>query len=530
MNSVLYILNSNSQVLNTDLFCRKRTKMKIEIMDTTLRDGEQTHGVSFTPEEKLSIARMLLEKVGVDRIEVGNARVSDGEKSAIKEICSWAKKAKLLEKVEVLGFVDYEKSVSWIKETGCKVMNLLVKGSLKHCTMQLKKTKEEHFRDIEKTIKYASSKGMTVNVYLEDWSSGMIESEDYVFELVELLKKLPVKRVLLPDTLGKLNPWQTFELVNKMTKRFPEAWFDFHAHNDYGLATANTIYAVKAGAKGVHVTVNCLGERAGNAAIDEVVVALRDFNGTTTSVAEKNLKVVSRLVEIFSGKRISTTKPITGEDVFTQTAGIHADGDKKGNLYANNLTPMRFNRERVYALGKLSGKASLELNLNELNVELTEAQKKIVLKKIIELGDLKKIVTKDDLPFIIADILKTPEKKNITVTDYEILSSAGKKPIARIHVKYSNAVFSAHAEGDGGYDAFMNALKSLQNKFNFMMPSLVDYIVRIPPGGQTNALVETTITWLNNTREFKTVGVDSDQVVAAIKATEKMLNQMERNN
>ncbi|MBN1156984.1 2-isopropylmalate synthase [Candidatus Woesearchaeota archaeon] len=504
--------------------------MKIEIMDTTLRDGEQTHGVSFTSEEKFSITRMLLKSVNVDRIEVGNAKVSEGEKQAIVDICNWAKKAKVLDRIEALGFVDGNNSADWILSTGCNTLNLLTKGSKRHCEKQLRKKPDEHFADIKKTIEYAHSKGMTVNVYLEDWSSGMLESKDYVFSLTELLIGLKVKRIMLPDTLGRLNPDKTFELVAEMVKKYPGAHFDFHAHNDYGLATANSVAASKAGAKGIHVTVNCLGERAGNASLDEVAVALKDFNGAELSISEKSLKGMSRLVEIFSGKRISSSKPITGDDVFTQTAGIHADGDKKGNLYTTKLTPDRFKRERIYALGKLSGKASLEMNLNSLNIDLTDDQKKLVLKKIVELGDLKKTVTKEDLPFIISDILKTPLKKNFEITDYEILSSSGKKPIARIHVMLNGKELSSYSEGDGGYDAFMNSLKKLEKDFNFHIPRLVDYNVRIPPGGKTDALVETTITWLGKDIEMKTVGVDSDQVVAAIKATEKMLNQIERNN
>ncbi|MBT7392986.1 2-isopropylmalate synthase, partial [archaeon] len=153
---------------------------KIEIMDTTLRDGEQTNGVSFTPEEKLAIAKKLILDVKVDRIEIGNALASVGEKLAMKKISNWAKEINICHKIEILGFVDRERSVDWIKENGCSVINLLTKGSLKHCNIQLKKTAEEHFEDIKYTIKYANEKGLDVNVYLEDWSNGILENEKYV--------------------------------------------------------------------------------------------------------------------------------------------------------------------------------------------------------------------------------------------------------------------------------------------------------------------------------------------------------------
>lgn len=154
---------------------------KIEIMDTTLRDGEQTSGVSFVPHEKLMIARLLLEELKVDRVEIASARVSDGEANAVRMICDWAARRGLLQRVEVLGFVDGHASVDWIHATGCRVINLLCKGSLKHCTYQLKKTPEEHIADIHAVVDYAESLDMEVNVYLEDWSNGMKDSPDYVF-------------------------------------------------------------------------------------------------------------------------------------------------------------------------------------------------------------------------------------------------------------------------------------------------------------------------------------------------------------
>ena len=157
-------------------------KSRIEIMDSTLRDGEQTNGVSFLPHEKLMIARLLLEKVNVDRLEVASARVSEGEKEAVTGICRFAEQAGYLDRIEVLGFVDHNKSVDWIADTGCHVINLLAKGSYKHCTQQLHKTPEQHIEDILDVLDYAESKHFRVNLYLEDWSSGMINSPEYVYQ------------------------------------------------------------------------------------------------------------------------------------------------------------------------------------------------------------------------------------------------------------------------------------------------------------------------------------------------------------
>ncbi len=437
----------------------------IEIMDTTLRDGEQTQGVSFNGDEKLAIAMALLSEAKVDRLEIASAKVSEGEFESVKQICDWAKKNGFLEKVEVLSFVDFNSSVDWAKKAGCKAINLLTKGSEKHCRIQLGKKPEEHFEDIKKTVKYAKQNNFIVNAYLEDWSNGMKDSKKYVFDLVNVLVELKVDRILLPDTLGILSPQETFDFVKEVVEKFPNQWFDFHAHNDYGLATANTLAAVNAGAKGVHVTVNGLGERTGNAPLDEVVAVINDKTDFKTNVIESKLSGLSKMVEGFSGKRISENKPISGANVFTQTAGIHADGDLKGKLYENKLLPERFGRKREYALGKLSGKSSLEMNLQKMGVQLSKEQKALVLKKIVELGDKKEKVTAEDLPFIVADVLETPGSKKIEIKNFTCTSAIGKTPKADLELKFNGKIFHETASGNGGYDAFMKSLKKIcQNR------------------------------------------------------------------
>ena len=234
-------------------------EQKVLILDTTLRDGEQTSGVSFTETEKLSLAKILLEEVKVDRLEITSARVSEGEKRAALRILNWAKGTDHLKKIEILGFVDQHESVKWIQEVGGKVMNLLAKGSVKHLTGQLRKTPEEHIESLIDTIEYANTLDIQVNLYLEDWSNGMIQSRDYVFQLMDALEDQPILRFMLPDTLGILQPSETALFVSEMTHRYPKLKFDFHAHNDYDLSVANVLEAVKAGVSCIHVTVNGLG-------------------------------------------------------------------------------------------------------------------------------------------------------------------------------------------------------------------------------------------------------------------------------
>jgi D-citramalate synthase len=499
---------------------------KIEIMDTTLRDGEQTSGVSFSASEKLTIAKLLLEELKVDRIEIASARVSEGEFQAVKNITNWANTTGYLDQVEVLTFVDNGVSINWMLEAGAKVQNLLTKGSLNHLTHQLKKTPNQHFKEISEAILLAENKGIKTNVYLEDWSNGMRNSKEYVFEYLEFISKQPVERIMLPDTLGILTPWESYDFMAEIKNKYPHLHFDFHAHNDYDLGVANVVEALKAGADGLHLTVNGMGERAGNAPMASTIAVINDFMPELeVGVNEKVLYTVSKLVENFSGIMIPANKPVIGANVFTQTAGIHADGDNKKNLYFSNLLPERFGRTRQYALGKASGKANIQKNLQELGLQLKDEDLKKVTQRIIELGDRKEVVTKEDLPYIISDVLDSYSyEEKIKVDSYVLTHAKGLRPSTSIALTIDDKTYEENAQGDGQFDAFMNAIRSIFRKKKMVLPDLIDYAVRIPPGSHSDALCETIITWKSSDKEFKTRGLDSDQTVSAIKATEKMLN------
>lgn len=502
--------------------------MKITIMDTTLRDGEQTSGVSFTETEKLNIAKLLLEDLKVDRIEIASARVSEGEFKGAKSIFEWASEHGYLDRVEVLGFVDEKESLNWISKAGGKVINLLTKGSLKHCQYQLRKSPEEHIADIRKVLEYADYMGIRTNIYFEDWSNGMRNSPEYIYQLLDNLKDTSIDRFMLPDTLGILNHVEAYDFCKDMITRYPELNFDFHAHNDYDLATANVFSAIQAGITGIHCTLNGLGERAGNVPLSSVIGIVQDHYKYEMNVDETKLYKVSKFVESFSGIRIPANKPLIGENVFTQTSGIHADGDHKDNLYFNDLLPERFGRKRQYALGKMSGKASIMKNLEDLGIELDKEEMKKITQKVIELGDKKETVTKEDLPYIIADVLKSERiVEKIKIINYSLSVAEGLRSMATLRIKIHDKIYEETASGDGQYDAFMIALWRIYDRLNKEHPILKDYVVTIPPGGKTDALVECAITWEFRGKTFKTRGLDSDQTVAAIKGTIRMLNIIE---
>jgi len=500
----------------------------IKIMDTTLRDGEQTTGVSFNEMEKLSMAKVLLNDLKVDRIEVASARVSEGEFRGVKRITDWARDNGQLHKVEILGFVDNGNSIDWIVSSGGKVLNLLLKGSYKHVTEQLRRTPEEHLEDAIRNIRMANEKGLTVNVYLEDWSNGMRHSKEYVHFMMKGLSGEPISHFMLPDTLGILAPDETYNYCKEMVDTYPTLEFDFHAHNDYDLAISNVFHAIKAGVMCIHTTINGLGERAGNAPLSSVIATIKDHMKMTTNVDESKLNMVSKLVESFSGIRIPTNKPLIGEFVFTQCSGVHADGDSKNNLYFNDLLPERFGRERKYALGKTSGKANIKKNLEDIGINLDAESLKKVTERVIELSDKKNTVSAEDLPYIVSDVLRNQSiSQSIEMHNYSISKAYGLKPIASAAIKINNKIYEDTSHGDGQYDAFMNVIKKIYRRLRKPLPLLIDYAVTIPPGGKTDAFVETVITWKGE-NEFRTRGLDSDQTAAAIKATMKMLNIIEQ--
>jgi len=374
-----------------------RDRTSVTLMDTTLRDGEQTPDVCFDSDDKLSIARALLQ-AGVDRIEIGSARVSPGEQRSARRIAEWARDAGLAERIALLGFCDDRRSVDWALEAGVPAMNLLVKGSERHCRLQLGASLVEHTARIAATLEAAARGGLAIcGVYLEDWSRGVTESPAYVAQLLDSLSSLGIRRVYLADTLGVLEPEQVSRGVRRMCRAHPELLFEFHAHDDYGLATANCLAAVRAGAVGLHTTVGGLGERAGNASLEQIVAVLHDHAGRRTAVDEASLCQLGELVAKASGRAVPQNAPVVGEHVFTQTAGVHADGDSKALLYASRLAPERFGRCRVYALGKLSGRASVEHHLRALGFAPSPAQVEHVLAAVVACGEAKQPVRREDL-------------------------------------------------------------------------------------------------------------------------------------
>ena len=508
----------------------------IEIMDTTLRDGSQSPGMKYTAQEKLELTKHLLERVQVDRVEVTSALTSEGEFKALLSITKWAKEAGFLSRIEALGFCDRERSAKWIKKAGCRVMNLLVKGSEVPCRKQLRMTPEEHLVLIRQTMEYCKRADMTVNVYLEHWSEGVQNSWDYVKFILKGIADFPIERVMLCDTLGILNPFSIGKLVKKTAKCVPGKKIDVHMHNDYGAATWNTIGAVYTGyVNGVHVTENNLGERTGNADLAQVVVGIHDHTSFKTRVDEMELRPISRLASLFSGRSIPVNAPIIGK-VFSSGCGVHSDGNRKGDLYKSRLTADRFGANFVTALSNQAGQASLKDCLEkELGITtLSDDQIRQLRKRVADLSDAGKRLALGDLIVLVSELCNQPNMIILTVDDGSVStrSSLGRKASVTAVLNFRGKEISFEAEGNGGFDAFMNGLHSWAKTVNVCVPELAEYQVNIPPGGKTDALTVADITWRRpdgRQEEFQTIGTDSDQVMAAIRSAVQAVNVCNQN-
>ncbi len=497
-------------------------KQKIELMDSTLRDGEQTAGVSFNPKEKESLAHALYE-AGIRRIEMASACASTGDLKAIKNTKKSFKNAGYKNPMECLSFI-LKPHIDWIKESGATTANLLVKSSEAHITQLKGKTPETHIQDVLEITDYAKENCLKVNAYLEHFSYGMQHSRQYIYDLLHRLSKAKIERIMLADTMGILSPGQTKKYIKDLTKRFPKTRFDIHAHNDYGLAAANTLEAIKHGCTGAHVTINGLGERAGNAALETVAVALKDFEGIET-INENKLIELSKLTEILSGIKIEHNHPIIGKNSHIHKAGVHTHGAQKG-LYTNPiLEKNRFNRTVSYDLGKLSGKASVYGELEKMGIKNPDPKTVTQLVgEIKALSENKNIITTNDL------LLLYLQKTSKDTTGYSLEKITLKKTYrntksraeAEVTLETNSTTTTQKATGGGGFDAIANAVKKITGK----TLKLKDYNVTIPPGDGTSSLVDTAIEWQHNKKTLKTRGIHTDQDIAATFAMLKAINHI----
>ena len=365
----------------------------VKVLDTTLRDGEQTPGVSLTPEQKLQIAKQL-DVLGVDVIEAGTAVISEGEQRAIKAIANEGLRAEICSFARLLKG-DIDAAIKCDVDT----VNLVAPVSDNHIKKKLKLDRETLKARTIEMAEYVKEHGLNVEISSEDASrADMAFLKSFFSDLSTV-----VDRLCFCDTVGVLYPERTREEFQALcTFNTPVS---VHCHNDFGLATANTVTAVSAGATVVHVTVNGLGERAGNASLEEVVTALELLYGVKTAIVKEKLYETSRLVRNLTKMPLAPNKPLMGDNAFTHESGMHVHGTLADPSLYEPIDPGLLGRKRRFAFGKHTGKASVKMALDELGIGADENQTMKIVTKVKELGDKGKLVTDSDFQAIVENFV-----------------------------------------------------------------------------------------------------------------------------
>ena len=467
--------------------------------------------MSLTVDEKLWIARAL-EKLGVDIIEAGSAVTSEGERAAIKavaneglnaEICSYARAVK--------SDIDYCLS--------CDVdsVHLVVPVSDLHIEKKLRKDRETVLTMATDTTEYTVEHGLIVELSGEDASRAALE---YLKEFYTRGVEAGAERLCYCDTVGVLVPERTVEIFSELGDIAP---MSVHCHDDFGLATANSIAALKGGATQVHATVNGIGERAGNTSLEEVVMTLASLYHYKTRINTAEFYHVSRLVSRLTGVLVAPNKAIIGENAFTHESGIHAHGLLADTRTYEPITPELVGRERRIVLGKHAGSTSVRLALKELGLEATDEQLHDVLKRIKELGDKGKRVTDADLQAIAETVLEIDREARITLEELTVVSGNIVTPTSSVKLLVDGVEVVEAGVGLGPVDAAINALKKATGKLADI--TLEEYHVDAITGG-TDALVEVWVKLSKGDRIITPRGARADIIMASVEAVLEGMNRL----
>ena len=478
--------------------------MNIKVLDTTLRDGEQTPGVSLTPQEKLRIADKL-DEIGVDFIEAGSAITSEGERDSIKGITKQGFNAEILSFSRPLtGDIDY------CLDCDVDGVNLVVPTSDLHVFDKLKKTREELLEMSNDAVDYCKDHGLIVELSAEDASRSDV---DFLKSVYLNAIDHGADRICVCDTVGILTPDLSYELFSKLNDI--DVPIACHCHNDFGLAVANTLSALKGGASEIHTTINGIGERAGNTSFEECVVSidmlLPDFS---TNIKINEIYDISKLVARTTGVYIQPDKAIVGENAFAHESGIHSDGIIKNSATYEAMTPELVGRKRKFIVGKHMGTHGLDNRLKELGLSVNKDQLQQICNDIKVLADKGKTVTDVDLQAIADNVLEINHEDRIKLDEVTIVSGNKVMPTASVKVTIDGEQILNAGVGIGPVDAAINALKTLEV---FDDVELIEYHVDAITGG-TDAFIDVIIKLQQGDKVVSARGTEPDIINASVKA------------
>lgn len=369
---------------------------KVKIVDTTLRDGEQTAGVVFANSEKLRIARYL-DELGVHQIEVGIPVMGGDEKQAIKDIVKLGLKASIMGWNRAV-ISDIQQSI----DCGVDAVAISISTSDIHIEHKLQRSREWVLESMIKAAEYAKKEGLYISVNAEDASRS---DPEFLLQFVNEAKKAGADRIRYCDTVGILDPFSTYERIKALREKV-DIDIEMHTHNDFGMATANAIAGVKAGATHVGVTVIGLGERAGNAALEEIVMALKHLEGTDLGFTTEKFRTVAEYISLASGRELPAWKAIVGSNMFAHESGIHADGAIKNPKTYEVFAPEEVGLTRQIVIGKHSGTGAIKNKFTEYGINLTEEQAADILVKVRATSvNLKRSLFDKELVYIYEEML-----------------------------------------------------------------------------------------------------------------------------
>lgn len=488
---------------------------RIKIFDTTLRDGEQTPGVSFTPEQKLRIAKQL-EELGVDVIEAGFPVVSKGEMDSVKQIANEGLEPEICALARTS-----DKDIETALDCGVDSIHIFIATSDIHMRKKLEMTEEEVLQKAVQSVERAKNSGVTVEFSAEDATRTEL---DFLKEVYRSVEEAGADRINIPDTVGIATPPAMRRLTEEINEVL-EIPISVHCHNDFGLASSNSVAAVEAGAEQVHVAVNGLGERAGNASLEEVVMTLRSLYDVGLGIKTENLVKTSSLLERITGIQVPPNKAIVGSNAFAHESGIHVHGILKSSGTYEVLSPEMVGHHRRLTLGKHAGKKSVEKQLRDLDIEATDFQIDEITERLKELGDKGKTITDADLRAITESIVGTlpEEEKAVELKEATVVTGSTVTPTSSVRLSFKGEERLGSATGVGPVDAAIKALRSLMSEIAEL--NLKEYHLDAITGG-SDALADVTVKLEDQENNlYVAKGVREDVVLASVEAMVNGINQ-----
>ncbi|MFB6171915.1 MAG: (R)-citramalate synthase [Haloarculaceae archaeon] len=481
----------------------------VRFLDTTLRDGEQAPGVSLTPDEKERIA-LALDRSGVDVIEAGSACTGPGERETIKRVTGLDLDAR------VTSFArGVQNDIDLAMDCGVDGVTLVVPGSDRHIETKVDTTPEEVIETTVDLVEYATDHGLWIEVLGEDGSRGRVE---FLERLMGDALEAGADRICYADTVGHATPDRTLEVVSRLADLGPTST---HTHDDLGLAVANALVSIAAGADLVHGTINGIGERAGNVAIEEVAIALDHGYGVET-LALEHVYELAQLVAGTTGVPLAPNKAVVGENAFTHESGIHTDGTLKDDAMYEPYPPEKVGRERRLVLGKHAGRAGVAAALREHGIGVSDEELATVVQRVKQLGDRGKRVTDADLLAIAEEVQGREHDRRVELLDLSAMSGSG-IPTASVRLRVDGEERVASGNGDGPVDAAVRAVRGAIGRA--ADAQLDSYHVDAITGG-TDAMVTVEVEMSRGDRTVSVARSDADITTASVQAMVDALDRL----